>query len=201
MKKNLKIAITGGIGSGKSLVSAIIEKSGYQVIKSDEIAKELMLKDESVQKKIIKEFGPPSYNEKGLNTKYLSENIFKHPEKVEKINSIVHPPTIRKIDELASQLLLKNKIVFVESALIYEADIQDRFDFVILIYADEATRIDRVMKRETISQEDLRNRIGFQISDEEKRGAADFVIENNSALDELEKRTLFIINLLKAISE
>lgn len=201
MKKNLKIAITGGIGSGKSLVTSIIEKSGYPVIKSDEIAKELMYKDESVKKKIIKEFGPPSYNEKGLNTKYLAENIFAHPEKVEKINSIVHPPTINKIEELASQLLLKNKIVFVESALIYEADIQDRFDYVILIYADESTRIARVMQRGSISQEDLRNRIGFQISDEQKKGAADFVIDNNSTTSELENRTMFILNILKSFAE
>ncbi len=201
MKKNLKIAITGGIGSGKSLVTSIIEKSGYPVIKSDEIAKELMYKDESVKKKIIKEFGPPSYNEKGLNTKYLAENIFAHPEKVEKINSIVHPPTINKIEELASQLLLKNKIVFVESALIYEADIQDRFDYVILIYADESTRIARVMQRGSISQEDLRNRIGFQISDEQKKGTADFVIDNNSTTSELENRTMFILNILKSFAE
>lgn len=201
MKKNLKIAITGGIGSGKSLVTSIIEKSGYPVIKSDEIAKELMYKDELVKKRIIKEFGPPSYNEKGLNTKYLAENIFTHPEKVEKINSIVHPPTINKIEELASQLFLKNKIVFVESALIYEAEIQDRFDYVILIYADEATRIARVMQRDTITQDDLRNRIGFQISDEQKKEAADFVIDNNSTTSELESRTMFILNILKSFTE
>ncbi|MCX6170598.1 MAG: dephospho-CoA kinase [Ignavibacteriales bacterium] len=201
MSKKLKIAVTGGIGSGKSLVTTIIEKSGYPVIRSDEVAKELMRKDEAIKRKIIKEFGPPSYNEKGLNTKYLAENIFTHPQKVEKINSIVHPPTINKIEELTSQLFLKSKIVFVESALIYEANIQDWFDYVILIYADEATRIARVMKRETITQEDLRNRIGSQISDEQKKGAADFVIENNSTTAELEKRTLFILNILKAIAE
>jgi dephospho-CoA kinase len=201
MKKNLKIAITGGIGSGKSLVTSIIEKSGYPVIKSDEIAKELMYKDESVKKRIIKEFGPPSYNEKGLNTKYLAENIFTHPEKIEKINSIVHPPTINKIEELASQLFLKNKLVFVESALIYEAEIQDRFDYVILIYADESTRIARVMQRDAITQDDLRNRIGFQISDEQKKEAADFVIDNNSTTIELENRTMFILNILKSFAE
>jgi len=109
MKKKLKIAITGGIGSGKSSVSKIVESFGFPVIKADDVAKELMMKDESIKKKIIKTFGKESFTEKGINTKYLAENVFSSKDKVGKINSIIHPPTIKKIEEI-SKKLLKNMI-------------------------------------------------------------------------------------------
>jgi dephospho-CoA kinase len=201
MKKNLKIAITGGIGSGKSLVTGYIEKLGYPVIKSDDVAKELMRSDESIKKKIIKEFGPPAYNENGLNTKYLAELVFTYPEKVQKINSIVHPPTTKKISDLADQLFTKHKIVFVESALIYEAKIQNQFDYIVLIYSDEQTRIKRVIQREKITHGDIQKRMAFQIPDDQKKERADFVIENNSSITELQNRTNFILNILKSFVE
>src|SRR3989339_1155360 len=119
MKKKLKIAITGGIGSGKSSVSKIIESFGFPVIKADDLAKELMLKDESVKKKIIKTFGKESFTEKGINTKYLAENVFNSKDKVDKINSIIHPVTIRKIEVISKELFEKHDLVFVESALVY----------------------------------------------------------------------------------
>lgn len=198
MKKNLKIGITGGIGSGKSLVTSFVEKLGYPVIKSDEIAKDLMRNDESVKKKIIKEFGPLAFKNDVLNTKYLAEYIFMYPEKVLKINSIVHPPTIRKIDELSNKLFAKYDMVFVESALIYEAKIQNLFDYVILIYSDEQSRIARVMQREEMAQLEIEKRMDFQIPDDQKKELADFVIENNSTIVDLEVRTNFILTLLKS---
>lgn len=201
MKKNLKVGITGGIGSGKSLVTGYIEKLGYPVIKSDDVAKELMRSDESIKKKIIKEFGSRAYGENSLNTKYLAEIVFTYPEKIQRINSIVHPPTTKKISDLADQLFTKHKIVFVESALIYEAKIQNQFDYVILIYSDEQTRIKRVIQREKITHEDIQKRMAFQIPDDQKRERADFVIENNSSITELQNRTNFILNILKSFVE
>ena len=201
MKKNLKVGITGGIGSGKSLVTGYIEKLGYPVIKSDDVAKELMRSDESIKKKIIKEFGPRAYGENSLNTKYLAEIVFTYPEKIQRINSIVHPPTTKKISDLADQLFTKHKIVFVESALIYEAKIQNQFDYIILIYSDEQTRIKRVIQREKITHEDIQKRMAFQIPDDQKRERADFVIENNSSITELQNRTNFILNILKSFIE
>ncbi|MEW6702408.1 MAG: dephospho-CoA kinase [Bacteroidota bacterium] len=202
MKQNLKIAITGGIGSGKSLVSNFVESCGYPVIKSDDIAKELMLKDESVKKNIIKAFGRESYNENGLNTKYLSQHVFCDPpeaERIEKINSIVHPPTIKKIEELSNKFFETHKIVFIESALVYEAKIQKMFDFVVLIYSEERIRIQRAMERNKVSEEVIRKRMVFQIPDYKKKERAHFVIENNSTISELEKRTQFILNLLQSL--
>ena len=198
MKKKLKIAITGGIGSGKSSVSKIVESLGFPVIKADDLAKELMLKDDSIKKKIIKTFGKESFTENGINTKYLADNIFINKEKVGKINSIIHPPTIKKIEEISQKLFEKHNLVFVESALVYEAKIQKLFNYVILIYAEEEIRISRKMENDTMKKIDIEKRMSFQIPDEKKTDRAHFVIDNNSTKEELESRTKFVIELLKA---
>ena len=198
MKKKLKIAITDGIGSGKSSVSKIVESLGFPVIKADDLAKELMLKDDSIKKKIIKTFGKESFTENGINTKYLADNIFINKEKVGKINSIIHPPTIKKIEEISQKLFEKHNLVFVESALVYEAKIQKLFNYVILIYAEEEIRISRKMENDTMKKIDIEKRMSFQIPDEKKTDRAHFVIDNNSTKEELESRTKFVVELLKA---
>ena len=198
MKKKLIIAITGGIGSGKSSVSKIVEALGFPVIKADDLAKELMQKDDSIKKKIIMTFGKESFTEKGINTKYLADNVFSNKEKVGKINSIIHPPTIKKIEEISKKLFEKHNLVFVESALVYEAKIQKLFDYVILIYAEEEIRISRKMENDGMKKIDVEKRMSFQIPDEKKTDRTHFVIDNNSTLEKLESKTKFVIELLKA---
>jgi dephospho-CoA kinase len=200
MAKKLKIGITGGIGSGKSVVTGFLEEFGYPVIKSDDTAKELMLKDEKVKKKLVAAFGAEVFENNRLNTKYLAEKIFNSKENVAKVNSIVHPATIKKNDELVKQLFTNHQIVFVESALIYEAKIQDKFDFIILVYSDESERIKRTVLREKTTVEEIKKRMAFQLPDEKKKSLVHFVIENNSTMDDLKSRTFFIINLLKSIT-
>lgn len=200
MKKKLLVGITGGIGSGKSIVSSVIESAGYCVLKSDLIAKEIMQNDEIIRKKIIETFGQESYTNEKLNTKFLAEKVFSSKENVEKINSIVHPVTIKKTLELANIEFQKSNYVFVESALIYEAKIKNYFDYIILVYSDEQTRIKRVMERDKISEEEIRRRMQFQIPDEKKKAWADFVIENNNSIEELKKRINFILNLIISLN-
>ena len=200
MKKKL-IAITGGIGAGKSLVSEFFEKKGFIVLKADSIAKELILSDSNVQRQILKEFGKESFIEGKLNTKFLAEKIFTDEENLRKINSIVHPATMKKIDVLAKKHFEKHKMVFVETALVFEAGFEDSFDHIILILADEQTRINRTLEREKISEQEIRNRMNFQIPDEEKKEHVDFVIENNSSIEELEKRSEFILTILSQLTK
>ncbi|MEJ5352662.1 MAG: dephospho-CoA kinase [Melioribacteraceae bacterium] len=199
MKKKILIGITGGIGAGKSIVSSIIESEGYYVLKSDVTAKEIMQKDEEVKKNIIEYFGKESYINDKLNTEYLAEKIFSSKENVEKMNSIVHPKTIKRTLELAEKEFQKSNYVFVESALIYEAKIQDYFDYIILVYSDEQTRIKRIVERDKVSEEKIRRRMEFQIPDEKKKEWADFVIVNNNDKDELKKKVLFVLSLIKSL--
>ena len=106
-KKKLKIAITGSIGSGKSTFSGIIRDKGFTVLNADDISKEILAENEEVRKKVIAAFGPDSFKGKEINKKYLSEKVFTDQENVHKINSILHPLVIEKVDDLMKRELLK----------------------------------------------------------------------------------------------
>ncbi|HOI30820.1 MAG TPA: dephospho-CoA kinase [Melioribacteraceae bacterium] len=200
MDKPIKIGITGGIGSGKSIVSDLIEKSGFAVIRSDLVAKELMATDQKILGRIVKTFGKESVAGGKLNTHYLAGKVFNNKKNVELINSIVHPPVIRKINEMIESEFAKSKIVFVESALIFEAKIKDMFDYVVLIYTAKDLRIKRVIKRDKTNESDIISRMTYQIDDELKRDKVDFILENNSTLAELKIKVSFLLKLLNSIA-
>lgn len=201
MKKILKIGITGGIGSGKSIVTDFVEQNGFKVIRSDMLAKEIMIGNNSVKIKLKKEFGEETYSGTKLNTGYLAKKIFSSKAQINKINSIVHPPTIKKIKELIKQYAENSNVVFVESALIFEAKFQDFFDYIILVSADEKIRIGRVVKRDRTNEEEARKRMSFQISETRKKLLSDFIVENNSNKTSLEKKVLFFIKIIKALAQ
>lgn len=197
--KKIKIAITGGIGSGKSIVSDYLEMKGFPVLRADQIAKEMMISNVEVKNLIISEFGNESYINKKLNTKYLAANVFNNEENVIKINAIVHPPVMNKINELCIEHFKNHSIVFIETALVYEANLEDFFDYILLVLSDEKTRIERVVKRENVSEEQVRIRMQYQIPDEEKKDDADFVLDNNTTIIELENRMEFLLILIKQL--
>ena len=197
--KKLKVAITGGIGSGKSVISEYFVNAGYTVINADELAKELMSTDGSLKKKIVGEFGANAYNGNQLNTKFLAEEVFGDPEKVEKINSFVHPDTIRRIDAECKRLFKDHDIVFVESALVFEAKIRKMFDYIILVTADEAKRVERIRRRDNVSENKVRERMKFQMEDEKKIQLSDFVFDNNGPTSDIDNRCKFILQILKSL--
>ncbi|MEW6195502.1 MAG: dephospho-CoA kinase [Bacteroidota bacterium] len=201
MKKILKVGITGGIGSGKSIVTDFVEQNGFKVIRSDLLAKEIMIGNNSVKIKLKKEFGEEAYSGTKLNTGYLAKKIFSSKTQINKINSIVHPPTIKKIKELIKQYAKNANVVFVESALIFEAKFQGFFDYIILVSADEKIRIGRVVKRDRTNVEEVRKRMSFQISETRKKLLSDFIVENNSNKKSLGKKVLFVIKIIKALSQ
>ena len=193
------IGVTGGIGSGKSTVTKILHQQGYESLIADEIAREIMTSDQNVIHAIKSHFGSESYEKGNLNTKSLANKVFNNPDQISKLNSIVHPPTIKKIEELIKDKKKNHKLIFVESALIFEAQMEYLFDYILLITAEEDTRIKRVLERgvETISE--IRSRMLNQIPEEQKKKRSQFIIENNSTLEDLEDRTLFFLNLFKSM--
>jgi len=199
--KKLLIGLTGGIGSGKSEAASIIKAMGFPLINSDEIAKKLLIEDEFLKREIIKHFGNDVYNQNKLNKKFLAAKVFSSPEKVKLINSLVHPKTIKLIKTLADELFEENNLVFVESALIFETAIQDMFDYIILIYSDDEIRIERVCARDKVDKSKVIERMKNQIPQEEKKEMSDFVIMNNSTIEELNKRITFVVNLIKNIAD
>lgn len=199
--KVLRVGITGNIGSGKSSVSDFIENLGYTVIRSDVIAKELLVNNSIIKKKIVNQFGSDAYINGKLDTKFLADKVFTTKKNVGLINSIIHPAVAKRIDDLIKLGCHKSNIVFVESALIFEAKINKRFDRIILIYLDKKERLERVKKRDNVTENEVSRRIKFQIDDEKKKNKVDFLIHNNSTIETLYKNILFLIRILESISK
>ena len=192
--RKLKIAITGSIGSGKSTFADYITGEGYTVLKADDISKEILANDRDVRQKVIADFGEESYTGNEINKKYLAEIVFTDPQKVVLINSILHPLVIRKVGLLMEEELKTRDKVFVEAALIYEADMEEMFDYVVLVTADKEVRYNR--KAGAMTREDFEKRNFNQISDEEKKKRADFIFENSGGMEELRKKARLLLSLL-----
>ncbi len=192
--RKLKIAITGSIGSGKSAFSGFIRDKGFTVLNADDISKDILAGNEEVRKKVIDTFGPDSFTGKEINKKYLSEKVFTDPENVFKINSILHPLVIEKVNDLMKSELLNKDKVFTEAALIYEAEMEDMFDYVVLITAEKEVRYSR--KSPQMSREDFEKRDFNQIPDEEKKKRADFIFENNGSREDLNQKAILLLSLL-----
>jgi len=198
--KKLKIGVTGGIGSGKSEFCKFLIKKGFPVINVDNLAKELLVSDANIKSDIIKQFGEASYNESGeINKKYISGKVFSTSQNVQKINSIVHPKVKEKVQNIISDKLIDSDIVIVEAALIYEASMDEMFDYVVLITADEKIRMERMMKYSGYSIDEFTKRNENQISDEEKIKRADFIFINNGTPDELNKKANLFINIIHGL--
>ncbi len=197
MPKKLKIAITGGIGSGKSTVSEIFKSKGYTVINADKISKDFLFNSKHIQSNILDNFGPDSIKNGEPNKEYLAEKVFNNQEKLKILNSILHPPTIKKIKETMDAELEKKNLVFVEAALIYEANMEDLFDNIIVVASPDEMRINRIMDRDGITREQIVSRMKNQIPQEEKKKAADFIIENDKSLVELKIKAEFFLKILE----
>lgn len=195
MKKLLKVAITGGIGSGKSSFADLMRAKGYPVIKADILAKELYVTNEELKQNIIAEFGDDVYPNGEFDRIALYQKAFVDGEKVKKLNALVHPVVIKEINKLMS-FYKSDQIVFVEAALIFEASMEKLFDYVILITADEKIRTDRTVKRENISREEVKQRMKYQIPDELKKEKSDFTFYNNGTVAELEQKADLLLQLL-----
>ena len=193
-KKKLKIGITGNIGSGKSTFADFIKQKGFTVINADDISKNILATNENVKKKVIEIFGEASFSNGLINREYLSDKVFSNPENVLIINSILHPLVLEKIDEIMNEELKTNDKIFVEAALIYEADMEDMFDYVVLVAANKENRFKR--KSIKLNEKDFELRDSNQIPELEKKKRADFIFENNGTLQELKTKADLLLTIL-----
>ena len=185
--------MTGGIGSGKTTIAKMFEEQGIPVYYADDEAKKLMNTSELIKQKLISAFGEDSYQNGKLNRAYLAEQVFNDKEKLKTINSIVHPEVDRHFKEWVSAQ--QSKIVVQENAILFESGKKDRFDVIITVTAPEEVRIRRVVKRDQISEEQVKARIKNQMDDTEKIKNSDYTIENTD-LAKSKKQVLQIIRLL-----
>ena len=173
----LKIGLTGGMGSGKTIVSRIFSVLGVPVFYSDDAAKTVMNEDVELKKKIISLFGAEAYTEDQLNRKYISSIVFNDPFKLEQLNALVHPVTIAAADKWMQQQT--TPYVVKEAALMFEAGAAAHLDYVIGVFAPQAMRVQRAMQRDGITREEALARINNQVDDNIKMKLCDFVIVNN----------------------
>jgi len=182
MKRPLQVGITGGIGSGKSLVCRIFQSLGISVYDADSRAKSLMTTDGILISQIRKVFGDLSYHADGsLNRKYLGESVFNNPEQLQTLNKLVHP----RVGEDYRQWVEENgreTYVIKEAALLFEAGSAKALDKIIVVCAPEDVKVSRVLKRDPHrSEADVRAIIQNQMPGEEKRKRANYVIFNDDS--------------------
>lgn len=173
----LKIGLTGGIGSGKSTVAKIFETLGIPVYYADTEAKRLMNSSETLKKIIRQNFGEATYENDQLNRKYLAGIVFNNPEKLELLNTLIHPVTINDAEQWMQQQSAPYSIK--EAALLFESGAAENLDFIVGVYAPQALRIKRVMKRDGLTADEIMKRINRQVNEEMKMKLCDFVITNN----------------------
>jgi len=179
LKKPLQIGITGGIGSGKSLVCRIFHALGVPVYDADSRAKAVMTTDGILVSHIKKEFGVLSYREDGsLDREYLAKTVFNKVERLKLLNSLVHPRVAQDFAQWVSRQ--KSDYIIKEAALLFETKSYTALDKVIVVFAPEELRIKRVLKRDTHrTEQQIREIIHNQIQEEEKLLRADFIIKND----------------------
>lgn len=187
----IKVGITGGIGTGKTMISSIISKIGYPIFISDEEAKKAIEKSEKIKSELKKLFGEDIYLNNKINKTKLSQIIFNDTEKLNNVNRIVHPEVMKIFDKWCNEA--GGNFVFFESAILFEAGLNTQMDFIICVDAPMETRIRRVITRDNTTEEKIIARIHNQMKNEDKCNMSDFIINNSSD-------TLIIPQIIKALN-
>ncbi len=172
------IGLTGGIGSGKSVVAKMFATLGIPVFNADDEAKRIMQTSPEIKTKLIEQFGLEIYNEHGLDKEKLASIVFNDPFQLQLLNAIVHPVTIQAAKDWAAKQT--TPYVIKEAALIFESGTADGLFKVIGVTAPLSLRTHRVMQRDGITKEQVDARMRNQISDTIKMRLCDYVIENNN---------------------
>ena len=184
----VKIGITGGIGSGKSIVSTLFRLHGIPVYNADEETKTLNNTSPLIKKQLTEHFGEDLYVNDVLDKKKFANIIFNDPKKLQLANSIIHPEVLKHFTEWCSQNS-DHSIVALEAAILFESNFHRHLDKVVTVYSPIKLRIERVSMRDNMTTEMVENRIQHQMPEKEKIGMSEYVIVNdyeNSLIEQVE---------------
>lgn len=179
-----KVGLTGGIGSGKSKVAELFRARGIAVYDSDSRAKALMNGSEELRCALVAVFGPECYTDNGLNRAWLAERVFSDKEALSRLNSIVHPAVMRDFAAWAEHE--EGDYVVMESAILLEAGLESHVDAVVAVMAPKSLRLERAMRRDGATREQIEERMRNQMSDDERAERSKYAIVNID-LEELEE--------------
>jgi len=195
----LRVALTGGIGTGKSTASKILNELGAFIFDADKEAKNILKNNETVQSELIAEFGTDIMSgDENIDNNKLARIAFQDQDYQLRLNSIIHPYVFQKIDKSFDDILEKGTydIFVVDAALIYESGADTHMDYVIVITALLKVRMERALQRETLARDEILKRMNLQWSEEEKIALSDFVIHNDNTEEELRASVTDIYNQL-----
>jgi len=195
----LKIGITGGIGSGKTTVCKIFETLGIPVFYADTAAKNIMTSDTMLIEGVREAFGRDSYFDDGrLNNKHIASIVFNNESELSRLNALVHPAVFRAYDAWTAQLPIGTSYALKEAALLFESGSYQTSDKNILVTAPLELKLARVMRRDSVSADQVRARMDKQFTDEQKQKMADYLVSNNeinSLIDQVLKLHHLFLNL------
>ena len=195
----LKIGLTGGIGSGKSEVSNFLQSWGAYIFDADKESKNIINNNLEAQKEIIKEFGSDVIDpNQTINRQKLAKIAFQDEFHQQTLNAIIHPYVFKKINNSFKKIKIENNhnCFVVDAALIYESGADTHMDYVIVVSSLISHRTERVMSRNNITREDFLKRVSLQWPEEDKENMADYIIQNNSDLESLEKEAKKVFDTL-----
>lgn len=175
----LRVGLTGGIGSGKSTVAQIFEVLGIPVSSADLETKRLMNEDPGLRAAIIAAFGPDAYTDGSLNRAWMATQVFSNPARLDTLNALVHPATIRDGERWMQSMTGRAPYAIREAALIFETRSAGQLDFVIGVFAPQSIRIHRTMQRDHLTREAVLQRMHYQIEEDIKMRLCDAVIQND----------------------
>lgn len=183
----LLVGLTGGIGSGKSTVARMLGRLGAHLIDADDLARRAVDKSTPGYRLVVEEFGPEVLTPSGdIDRDRLASPVFADPDARRRLESIVHPEVARMAAEIVESYRATDRIVVYVVPLLVENDLQDTFDIVVTVSADEDIRLSRLTGDREMSEDAVRSRMAAQTSDSEREEVADFVIRNDGDLSELE---------------
>lgn len=202
------IGLTGGIGTGKSTVAAILKQRGFLHIDADQIGRDITSDGSEMLEVLNENFGPKGdYGVEGveiltvsggLDRRALASIVFTDIKKKNRLDEIMFEKIISEVDRLISNMSSKNSLgILLDAPLLFEAGLEGRCDVVLLITADEDVRIERVCKRDGVTPEDVKHRITSQMGDNEKKKKADIIIDNSGTRAELEIEIEKVMKLIK----
>ena len=197
----LTVNLTGGIGSGKSTVSAILKNNKFKIIDADNIAKEVLEKNPQILDTVRVEFGAGFFDWRGeFRRKEFGNHIFRFPKQRVKYEQIIMPYIKKYIEEeLEDYRKKKEKIVILDAPTLIENKMHEEMDYVILVCADNSVQIRRVMERDKLSKVEAVSRINSQMSMEEKKEYANILIDNNGDLENTKKQVDDLMKFLKLV--
>ena len=189
------LGITGGIGSGKSVVCRLLQLMGVPVYSSDDETKRLMVRDEVIRAGLISLLGPEAYQGEALNKPLIAKYLFASADHAATINALIHPRVKQDFRRWVADHA-GHPVVAIESAILVEAGFTDVVDSVVLVTAPLETRIRRAMQRDAASRQQIEQRVERQMADEERSRTAHHIIQNDDFVPLIPQVLALIASLL-----